>query len=262
VTEVAVVCFPYAGAGASLYRRWRDRLPARLRLVPVQLPGREERLADPVPSTLHELAQECARTLARLVDGASRYAVLGHSFGAVLAYEVVRAGERAGTPRPSRLIVSGAPAPSRPRPQWTDGGSTPVRVAAELTDDELVARQRAVAGYPDPALDNPDLRGLLLPTLRADLALHEHYRPTAGRPLAVPVTALRGRDDRLVSRADMQAWSAVTDSGFTFEELPGGHLHLVEHPGPFWAAVVRAVQDEAAAQPVTTDTVTTGGADR
>ncbi len=234
MSSVPVVCFPYAGAGAGVYRRWRDRLPATIHLVPIQLPGREERFGNELPPSLQQLAQECAEMLLPLVEGSEEYAVLGHSFGAVVAYEATRSIECWGGRPPRRLIVSGAAGAWLPRRQKTQA----------LTDDELVRHVQEVAGYQDPAFDHPELRALLVPTLRADMLLNEGYRPASRTPLAVPVTALRGRDDRTVSRADAQRWSEVTGGDFALEELPGGHLHLIDYPDAYWSAVARAASCE------------------
>ncbi len=229
--RTAVACFPFAGAGASVYRRWRGTNLGLLELVPIQMPGREERFREPLPATLQELAQRCADDLRRHVNTADAYVVLGHSFGAVVAYEVVRWLVSAGESPPQRLVVSGAAAPCLPRRHGV----------SDLTDDELVAHLRDLAGHDDAALRNPELRALLVPVLRADIALHEGYHSTSAEPLPVPIVALWGRDDQLVSRADMERWRDVTRAQFVLEDLPGGHMHIVEQAEAYWAAVERAV---------------------
>jgi surfactin synthase thioesterase subunit len=200
--------------------------------VPIQLPGREERFGEPLPATVQELAVQCAEDLLNRVRGADAYAVLGHSFGAVVAYETVQLIVSADEPRPQRLIVSGARSAWLPRRHHRIGG---------LTDDELIAEMRDIAGYDDAALGNPELRALLMPTLRGDIVLQEGYRPTAAEPLPVPITAFRGVSDGLISRSDTERWCDVTRRDFAFEELPGGHMHLLEEADAYWAAVRRAV---------------------
>jgi surfactin synthase thioesterase subunit len=230
MSRVRVACFPFAGAGASLYRRCRDPAARALDLCPIQLPGREERFGEPLPGTLAELAAACTDDLLSRVRSADAYAVLGHSFGAIVAYEVVQRIVLVGARPPERLIVSGAASPWLP----------PRHRVASLTDDELLARIRENGGY-DDALRHPGLRALLLPTLRADMTLGERYRPTSAEPLGILITALRGRDDHMVSRSGAERWRDVTKGEFAFEELPGGHMHLLEHVGAYWAAVGRAI---------------------
>jgi surfactin synthase thioesterase subunit len=118
------------------------------------------------------------------------------------------------------LFVSGSPGPWRGRTGRASG----------LDDDEFLARVEEFAGFRHPVFDDPDMCELLLPTLRADVAAHEGYRPRTDTPLDVPITAVRGADDRLVSAAQAAEWTTATSTRFVLAELAGGHMHLLEHP--------------------------------
>ena len=41
--SLRLFCFPYAGAGASVFAQWAKALPAEIEVHAVQLPGRETR---------------------------------------------------------------------------------------------------------------------------------------------------------------------------------------------------------------------------
>ena len=148
--------------------------------------------------------------------------LFGHSLGAVIAYEMAHTIEQKRPGRLRRLYVSGSPGPN--------GGRT--ERATGLGDEEFLDRVHEFAGYRHEAFDVPELREVLLPVLRADVAMHENYRPAERDPLYVPVTALRGADDRLVARQQALEWAATTRRDFAYEELPGGHMYLVEDPEP------------------------------
>jgi surfactin synthase thioesterase subunit len=93
-----------------------------------------------------------------------------------------------------------------------------------------VARVRELAGYAHPALDHPQLREVLLPTLRADVAMHESYRPPSSRRIAAPITSIRGSSDDLVSAEEAAQWSAATTAECRMVEVSGGHMYLVDSP--------------------------------
>lgn len=213
-----LLCFPPAGAGAGFYRPWVGQQP-ELRVVPVEIPGREKRFAEPECPDLGSLLDTIVPELLRTVAGTRRVAVFGHSFGALLAYETVRAlAERA--PRLDlTLVASGATRPGIPRSGRITG----------LPDDEFVAGVQRIAGYRHPALDEPELRELLLPPLRADVAMHEnHVFDASARPLDVPVIAVRGTADRIVSEAAAERWREITTGPFTSVSIDGGHMYLVD----------------------------------
>ncbi|EOT03149.1 hypothetical protein K530_15099 [Streptomyces noursei CCRC 11814] len=149
-----------------------------------------------------------------------RVALFGHSLGAVLAYEMSRRIQAWSPDKLVHLFVSGSPGPRKGRAQRT----------ADLTDDEFLARVEELAGYRHPVFDIPEMREMLLPSLRADVRMHEEYRQTDTSPISVPVTAIRGTSDALVSRAEMEEWGAVTTEKFEAVELPGGHMYLADAP--------------------------------
>ncbi|RST18343.1 thioesterase [Streptomyces sp. WAC05374] len=215
--SAAVLCFPPAGAGASFFHPWIGRRDG-LTVIPVELPGREKRFAEPECEDLDTLVATILPELRAAVAGFGHVAVFGHSFGALLAYEAARA--LAGDPGlpGMTLVVSGATWPGRPRPGRVTG----------LPDEEFIARVEAIAGYKHPALDEPELRELVLPPLRADAAMHESYRFTPREPLDVPVVAVRGTADTLVSAEDTAEWAGVTRGGLTLAEIGGGHMYLVD----------------------------------
>lgn len=232
MAPLPVLCFPFAGAGAGVFRRCREYPSDVVRICPVQLPGREERYGEPPYTDVGQAVAGLLPDLLAALDGAQQVALFGHSLGAVLAFEAAHQFALAGRPEVVRLFVSGSPGP------WT--GRT--RRATGLSDEAFLDRVREFAGYTHPALEHPELREMLLPTLRADVAMHEHYRPPAGHPLDVPITSIRGADDELVSAAEAREWVAATTIGCTVVEPAGGHMYLVDTPAELVRLLERAVR--------------------
>jgi surfactin synthase thioesterase subunit len=58
VSMVQLFCFPYAGAGASAYLRWRRLAPAWLDVIPVELPGHGQRWSEPLVTDMPQLIQD------------------------------------------------------------------------------------------------------------------------------------------------------------------------------------------------------------
>jgi surfactin synthase thioesterase subunit len=220
MTEVPVLCFPYAGAGASVYRRCQETAASGIRICPVQLPGREELSDEPLCTSAAEAVQAMLPEILDLAGDCPELALFGHSLGAILAYEAAHQLREIGGPPVLRLFVSGSPGPWTRRPNRATG----------LTDDEFLARVAELAGYRHPALSHPDLRDMLLPILRADVAVHESYRPPSAGTLDIPVTSIRGAGDDLVSAGAAAQWAAATTRGFRAVAVPGGHMYLVDSP--------------------------------
>jgi surfactin synthase thioesterase subunit len=216
---VPLYCIPHAGAGASFFKGWQDAAGPALTIVPVQLPGREELIDQDPYADWREAV--CGLEAEVFAAGSTpmRLALFGHSFGAVLAYELARLLSARCRVEVVRLFVSGSPGPRAGR----------ARRASGLSDAEFLNRVQEFAGYRHPAFDIPEVVELILPVLRADVLMHERYRPLRDDVPDVPITCLRGTDDDLVPARDAAGWTEATSGECDLVELPGGHMYLVDH---------------------------------
>ncbi|MDQ1740446.1 MAG: hypothetical protein QOE53_2098 [Pseudonocardiales bacterium] len=230
--EIPVLCFPFAGAGASAFRRAQEFGSDTVRICPLQLPGREERFDEPPFTDVPAAVEHLLPIALDLVAGSPVVAVFGHSLGAVLAYEMAHRLRRLPRPELVRVFVSGSPGP------WT---RRKIR-ATGMSDEDFLGQVRGFAGYTHPALEHPELREMLLPTLRADVAMHENYLAASPEPLDVPITSIRGADDELVSAEQAAEWQAATTAGCELREVPGNHMYLIDSP----AELVRLMAAELA----------------
>src|SRR5690606_28289447 len=106
--SIRLVCFPYAGAGASMCNGWTDYLADDIELLAIQLPGRENRLREEPLQELAPLKKELEAILPHYFD--LPMALFGYSFGGTIAFEVAREMNDHGVP-PCHLIVGAAVAP-------------------------------------------------------------------------------------------------------------------------------------------------------
>jgi medium-chain acyl-[acyl-carrier-protein] hydrolase len=208
-------CFPYAGAGAAVYRDWAAALPSDIDVVSVQLPGRETRLREPPLTALPQIIDALAREIEPWLDRPAAF--FGHSMGGLVAFELARRLRRSGG-GPRALVVS---AQRGPRLERAD---PPLHVLDDVTFvGEL---QRRYGGIPEEVLRHRDLLELLLPTLRADVRALETYRYQGGPLLECPIVALRGTTDLRTRAPDVAAWASETRGAFTSHVIEGGHFFL------------------------------------
>lgn len=209
---IRLFCFPYAGGGASVFRAWSK--DPRGGIFAIQPPGRENRLAEPLLYALNDI-------VAGVVDAVmpytmQPYALFGHSLGARVAFETVRAIRNRKGRMPVRLFVSGSPAPERREP----------RPLHQLDDEAFVAELQRFSGTPVEVLNNKEIMAFFLPMLRADFTVDETYEYQPGQPLSVPITAFCGTEDPETTPDEMEGWKRHTDATFDLQLMRGGHFFL------------------------------------
>lgn len=224
--RTSLLVLPHAGGNAHAYTEWRAFLPADVRLLIGQYPGRGARFSDPLPTGVDDLV---GPIVASLPAGTDDLVVLGHSMGSLVAFEVARALSLAGS-APRALIASACRAPFVANPSTVH----PER----LTDNELVTAIKARGGTDDGILDEPELREIIIPSIRADFAIDDVYRYTGPSPaLSCPVTAIGGTEDPVVPLDALARWSEITDGAAAFEFLPGGHFYFQQQLERFFSLV-------------------------
>jgi pyochelin biosynthesis protein PchC len=212
-----LVCLPHAGGSASFFFNVAKALAPAVQVLAIQYPGRQERRAEPLITSIDVLADQIVEALRGSAD--RPLALFGHSMGALLAYEVATRLEAFGVV-PAAVFVSGRRAPSLPSAEMVAHGS----------DSDMMAELRSLSGTAGSLLDDDEVVKMIMPVLRADYAAVAgyQYRPRPG--LAAPIAAFTGESDPRVTVEEARAWSAHTVSSFVLRTFPGGHFYLSEHP--------------------------------
>jgi len=213
--RVRLFCLPHAGGAASFFRSWSAPPGSHIEICAIQLPGREERMNEPPFRRMAPLVSALAEALAPVLD--APYALLGHSMGAVVGFELGRELRRRGKPLPLHLFACGHRAPH------LASHDTPLH---DLPEQRLVDELRRFAGTPEEVLSDPDMMGLILPSLRADFELCETYNHTEEPPLPFPIAAFGGLSDDEVMEDELLAWRDHTASAFRMQLFPGNHFFV------------------------------------
>ena len=210
--RLRLVCVPGAGCTASMFHGWAEMLPDEVEVCAVQVPGRGSRLRETPFTRMDPLAD--ALTEVVLAESDLPVVMLGHSLGALIAYEVTDRLCRMDR-APVALIAAAHKAPSL--------GSAGLTYHL-LPDDELVGVVDALGGTPGGTLANPAIRKLALPSLRADFELDANYEFRERPPLSIPVSVFGGDNDAIVSTDELRAWRAHTTGDFALRVVSGGHF--------------------------------------
>jgi surfactin synthase thioesterase subunit len=219
-----VVVFPGAGSFGGELRPLLDRLGPSAWLA--RYPGRIGADSGTPATSFVQVVKSCVAQVGRLQP--VRPVLVGHSFGAYVAYAAATELEEGGT-QVSALVVVGATAP------------------ALLTVPEAATRNPSgTAAYLDGFAcgllpdESDEWRDIVLDTTMHDLRLLKEFTASAYGEVRCPVFAARGDGDPLTSTSGIREWAGSTVKGCTDRSFPGGHSDLL-HSSEFasWLHEVR-----------------------
>jgi medium-chain acyl-[acyl-carrier-protein] hydrolase len=221
-------CFPFAGGTASSYSAWRKQSDNGFEVCPIEYPGRGSRFKESGCETLAKLVETIGADLRSQLQ--QPYALLGHSFGGIVAFELARLLNSSNSPMPVRLFISAIRAPHLRQPEKIH----------DLQEQEFLSKLMSYDGVPQEVLKNSELLSLVVPIIRHDFRLYERYVYRNDDPLPVPISVFGGLQDTKVPAADLMAWSRHTRKSFRCRFFSGGHFFLYDPRFP----VMREIQND------------------
>lgn len=198
---------------------WRNGLRDDIELRAVQLPGRQERLDEPLLAQLGEMRDRVVEAIDALPGLPLIF--YGHSLGGLLAFEVARRLEARHDAQldGARLIVGACRPPHHePRP-------TAIR---HMSSEDFISALEHRYGSPS-ALRDPQLHAVALPALRADITAVETHAFEQRPALAIDMTVLVGLRDRSVPPTLAAGWRSLATGELQVHQVDAGHLFLDTH---------------------------------
>ena len=214
-----------------MYHTWSRIIPTEIDFVPIQLPGREIRIRDPLIHDLSELTSQLVPAIAPLLD--KPYALFGYSMGALIAFETARVLEKSGYPQPEAVFAASRQAPSLP-PQ--------VDPFFDLPEDQFWDRVRKLNGCPDEVFQMPEILELIGPVLRNDLRLCDSYTHQDNTLLSCPIRAYGSENDALTPLEALDAWENHTENVFSRKIFPGDHFFIHQQAEALVADITETLQ--------------------
>ncbi|MEK7358625.1 MAG: alpha/beta fold hydrolase [Bdellovibrionota bacterium] len=219
--------FPHSGGMPGMYLQWKRLLP-KVNVFGAQYPGRGSRISEPSLESIPEIVDDCLRG----EQFEAPYILMGHSLGAIVAYEV--SVRLAPTQKPLALIVS---AMSSPEFRVIEAGADTMAEAQLI--DEIAKMNPTIRADLEAA---PELKDIFLRTLRADMTAADRYRQTPRAPLDVPIVFLGGKSDAIPEQ-EREGWRAYSASSFESYLFEGGHFYFNEDRAAFFAKLNEVIDN-------------------
>lgn len=252
-----VFCFPFAGGGSAAFQAWSATTDPAIEVIAVEPPGRLARISEKPVRDMDIFVDAVIDEMEATGRLDRPFALFGHCLGGLTLYETARTLIHETEHRPRHLFCSGARCPDRVRiigpfeeklakllskmrgynPRLPPYGQ-PDHIFAEII------RQFDMAAS-DQFLDDPELRRLMLPAIRAEFEMTSKYNYVPEKPWDVPITCFVSKGDPYVSREDILGWGRFTNSRMQVYMREGTHYSIFEDA----AFIQRAIGRELMAPP-------------
>jgi acyl transferase domain-containing protein/surfactin synthase thioesterase subunit/acyl carrier protein len=238
VPRMRLFCFPFAGGGSAVYRNWVQSVDPSIEVIAIEPPGRLSRINEQPVSDLDEFVEKLVSEMRNLLD--RPFAFFGHCLGGLTMYETARRLIHSTKVRPCHLFASGA----RPPDRIADEDSFEAQLIDDLMNlvefrinlplfaqpDDVFARiiRHFNIRATEQLLEDPELRRLMLPVIRAEFKMASDYEYVSEQPWEIPITCFAARGDPYVSRRHVLGWGRFTNSRFQVHIREGAHFAVVD----------------------------------
>jgi acyl transferase domain-containing protein/surfactin synthase thioesterase subunit/acyl carrier protein len=247
-------CFPFAGGGSAIYRNWAESLDPGIEVVAVEPPGRLSRVNEKPVTSMSEFVTQLTSEMQGMLD--RPFAFFGHCLGGLTMYETARRLINTSTAQPIHLFASG----SRPPDRIAKIGSFEEQLTQDLMNLDAFRVQLPPYAQPDDVfaelirhfqiaateqlLEDPELRRIMLPVIRAEFQLTNDYQFVAEPPWDVPITCFGTRNDPYVSRKHAFGWGRFTNTRFQVFVRDGVHFSVVDDSAFILSVINRELQPQ------------------
>ncbi|MFC8453652.1 amino acid adenylation domain-containing protein [Kitasatospora sp. NPDC057223] len=225
-TTASIVCAPYGGGSALIYKPLADALPAEWALHSIAVPGHE---LGEEPMPIEEVAEHCAEEILDGIEG--KIVLYGHcGLGVMLTVEIARRLEEAG--REVEAVHLGGIFPfARPAGRGSAVAERFAEIADRLRSDQDMINALAAAGLDVEETDPEQLR-LIVSNRRVGTKEAERYFTrvfaSEGGGLRAPVISVVGDRDPATEfyQERFREWHRLTGTAAVVVLDEAGHFYL------------------------------------
>ncbi|MBS7531070.1 thioesterase [Hazenella sp. IB182353] len=221
MSKMKLFCIPHAGGSATVYNRWQKVISTDVELIPVELAGRGSRMNEDFYANFQDAVHDLYTFIETQIDHQS-YAILGHSIGSLLAFEITQELQSNRKALPKFIVLSGR----RPPDITIEEGFSNL---LGMNDEDFLRHLSRTDGIPI-GLEKSRIISEFLPIIKADLNLVQYYVFNQRLPrLDVPFLVLYGKEDVLATSDVVCGWEKFTSKSCERYAFSGKHFFLHQH---------------------------------
>lgn len=216
MSKLKIFLFANAGGSVIRFNKLISKLSPLCKAIPIELPGRGIRANDPFFKNMNELIENVYREINEKREGAP-YALLGHSFGGAVAFEMARKMYLLGEDTPEALFILGERPPFlKGRKHYTD-----------LNEEDFINEIISFGGINEVLLNNKPAMRYFAKIIRADMEIAENCESSPlVEPLPSDIYVFGGKNDVTVTQNELSYWKKCTSGKYILNMFEGNHFFI------------------------------------
>lgn len=215
---ITLFLLPFAGGSSYSYKEFTKYESEKLKLSPLELPGRGKRIRENLMTDVHELVDDIFKQISTKLE--KPYMIYGHSMGTLLTFLLTKKIIKNGLNPPLWLFLTGSVGPSVIENRKTKYHLLPA--------GDFMNKVKQLGGLPDEILTHPELLEFYSPILRADFEVVEKYQHHSTIPMNIPIDVTIGTQDE-ASWEDAEKWQLETLEPLSLNQYQGNHFFIYQH---------------------------------
>lgn len=226
-----LICIPYAGSGASSFGRWQKVIGDKVEILPIQLPGRENRMDELVNTNFNVVVNEISNAVLPLIENCN-FSIFGHSLGGILTYEVAKHLISKHGLYPSWCFISGSYIYQEHEKKYL----------SQLDDESFIEEIKNIGGVDESILSIANMKEYFLNVVKNDFKLLEDHQLIGEKQIPVPFRTYFGTKDKLISPEQVTSWKQYTSEHYSTKQFEGNHFFLTEYVDEICADILKILK--------------------
>lgn len=227
--KIKLFCIPYAGGTAYSYMNFKEYL-SEFEIIPVELKGRGRRFKEEFYESFNEAVDDIYDQIKDKISDC-RYAILGHSMGSWIAYDLYYKILDNKNMLPIHMFFSGRESPNTIKSDCS---------IYDESDDVLIESLRKLGGMDEEIIKNTEIFGMFLNIIRADMkVLNDYLFKERSIKISTSVTILSGTNDESINYRNLHNWTKLMEGEVSIVKIEGSHFYLNENRKKFCEVIKR-----------------------
>lgn len=230
--KIRLFCIPHAGGSATSFISWKKLLNDAVDLHPIELRGHGKRNEEPLYKSISDAVNDLYAIISPLLDDLP-YALLGHSMGSIIAYELGRKIQQNNRPEPIHMFFSGR------YPPYLKECEIKIHT---LNDEQFIREFVKLGGLSAEFLENEALMNYMTPILHADCEIVENYLIAQEIvQFKCDISILTGTYDHTCKKEELERWKECTQQKCTIYSFDEDHFFLHKQKNDVIKVILRVL---------------------